>query len=220
MAAVANATGLLVPRDGLAFPPAGVDALARVCRPREDGGALERTPAVEVVSSLERDGRPVERDLRWGVYVTFTADDAYTRRCLAEYGAALDPEGAYAALYRPNHYIGLELPISVLSVALRGEPTGTTRDFRADVVAVAKRDLAPGTVLDGEGGHAVWGRAEPAAASVAAGHVPIGLADGLRLVGGVGAGEPVTWSHVGPVDDGDEVLQLRRAIETTVAAPA
>ena len=52
MAAVANATGLLPPEHGLAFPPAGVDALADVCRPIGHGGVLERTPTVEVVSSL------------------------------------------------------------------------------------------------------------------------------------------------------------------------
>jgi predicted homoserine dehydrogenase-like protein len=217
MVAVSNATGLLPPTGGLAFPPAGVPDLPTVCRPTADGGWLERTPTVEVVSSLNRDGGPVDRDLRWGVYVTFTAEDDYTRRCLAEYGGVLDAEGQYAALYRPNHYIGLELPVSVLSVALRREPTGMTRDFRADVAAVAKRDLAPGFTLDGEGGYAVWGRAEPAHVSVAAGHVPIGLADGLRVIAPVAAGDALTWDAVSPLDEADEVVKLRRATEAIVS---
>ena len=66
MAAIANAAGLGVPRDGLLFPPCGVDDLPELLR---GGRALERDGMVEVVSSLERDGRPVFRDLRWGVYV-------------------------------------------------------------------------------------------------------------------------------------------------------
>ena len=73
MAAVANACELGVPENGLKFPPCGVDDLPFVLRPAEAGGQLERPGMVEVVSSLERDGRPVHRDLRWGVYVVFGA---------------------------------------------------------------------------------------------------------------------------------------------------
>ena len=76
-------------------------------------------------------------------------------------------------MYKPFHLIGLELSISILSAALRGEPTGTTREWRADVVAVAKRDLAAGETLDGEGGYTVWGRVTTAAASRAANALPI-----------------------------------------------
>ena len=214
MAAVANATGLLPPEHGLAFPPAGVDALADVCRPTGHGGVLERTPTVEVVSSLERDGRPVPRDLRWGVFVTFTAPDDYTRRCLAEYGAALDSRGEYASLYRPNHFIGLELAVSVLSVVLRDEPTGATRAFSADVVAVAKRDLRAGERLDGEGGYCVWGRCEPAATSVRERRIPIGLADQIELARDVAAGHALTWDDV-RAPASDETWELRAEMVRT-----
>src|SRR4029453_7573010 len=97
MAAVANATGLEPSPGGLAFPPCGVDDLPRVLRPRNEGGQLNHAGQVEVISSLERDGRPVFRDLRWGVYVTFRAgEDAgedYVRRCFAEYGFSTQPSG-------------------------------------------------------------------------------------------------------------------------------
>ena len=66
MAAIANATGLAPPPDGLRFPPCGRDDLAHVLRPAEDGGQLHHKGQVEVVSSIERDGRPVPNDLRWG----------------------------------------------------------------------------------------------------------------------------------------------------------
>jgi len=120
MAAIANATGLAVPADGLGFPPCGVDDLPHVLRAKDAGGVLPQDGMVEVVSCLERDGRPVFRDLRWGVYVVLKAPNEYARACFREYGLKTDASGWYAAMYKPYHLIGLELGISVLSAALRG----------------------------------------------------------------------------------------------------
>ena len=181
MAAIANATGLDVPAGGLLFPPCGVDDLPHVMRPRDKGGVLEKSGVVEVVSSLERDGRPVFRDLRWGVYVVLEAPNDYAADCFRQYGLKTDSSGRYAAMYKPYHLIGLELNISILSAALRGEPTGQPHGFRGDVASVAKRNLRAGEMLDGEGGYTVWGRLMPAAASLAAGALPIGLAHRVKL---------------------------------------
>ncbi|MEA2832443.1 MAG: hypothetical protein QOG66_645 [Methylobacteriaceae bacterium] len=196
MVAIANATGLDVPEDGLAFPPCGVDDLPHVLRPRSAGGVLDHSGMVEVVSSLERDGRPVFRDLRWGVYVVIEAPNDYAASCFKQYGLKTDASGRYAAMYKPYHLIGLELGISVLSAALRGEPTGQPREFRGDVVSVAKRNLKAREMLDGEGGYTVWGRAMPAQASLAVGALPIGLAHRLPLLSDVPQGEVVRWSDV------------------------
>src|SRR6185312_1349044 len=176
MAAIANATGLDVPQDGLGFPPCGVDDLPHVLRGRDVGGALEHDGMVEVVSCLERDGRPVFRDLRWGVYVVLKAPNEYARACFREYGLKTDRSGWYAAMYKPFHLIGLELGMSVLSAALRGEPTGQAQTWCGDAVAVAKRALRAGETLDGEGGYTVWGKLVPAERSLAEGALPIGLA--------------------------------------------
>jgi predicted homoserine dehydrogenase-like protein len=181
MAAVANATGLAVQEKGLGFPPCGVHHLPLVLRPEAEGGQLERAGVVEVVSSIERDGRPVHEDLRWGVYVTFEAPTDYTTRCFAEYGLVTDPSGRIGALWRPYHLIGLELGVSVASAALRREPTGCPRAWNGDVAAVAKRDLAPGEVLDGEGGFCVYGRVLPAARAQAMGALPLGFSKGAIL---------------------------------------
>jgi predicted homoserine dehydrogenase-like protein len=216
MAAVANATGLEPAPGGLSFPPCGVDDLARVLRPRADGGQLHHAGQVEVISSLERDGRPVFRDLRWGVYVTFRADSAYVERCFKEYGLVTDDTGRYSSMYKPFHLIGLELGISVASAGLRKEPTGAPRAFLADAVATAKRDLAAGETLDGEGGHRVYGRLMPAADSVRLGGLPIGLAHGVRLLRDVPAGQPVTWADV-RVDEQAEAVRLRKEMERGIA---
>jgi predicted homoserine dehydrogenase-like protein len=213
MAAVANATGLEPARDGLQFPPCGTETLAELLKPRADGGVLPHKGCVEVISSLSRDGQPVERDLRWGVYVTFEAPTQYARECFGQYGLRTDASGHYAALYRPYHLIGLELGISIASVALRGEPTGSATGFRGDAVAVAKRALAAGERLDGEGGYTVYGRLMPARDSLAAGALPIGLAHGVTLKRAIPAGQTVLWQDV-VLGETTEAMQVRREMET------
>lgn len=212
MAAIANGCGLDVPAAGLAFPPCGVDDLSQVLRPKSVGGQIDGSGMVEVISSLERDGRPVFRDLRWGVYVVLEAPNDYAAACFKQYGLPVDSTGRYAAMYKPFHLIGLELGISVLSAALRGEPTGQAREFRGDAVAVAKRDLKPGDTLDGEGGFTVWGKLMPAKASVAAKALPIGLAHGVRIIRPVARDSAVTLDDIEPLAQ-SRTLALRRETE-------
>jgi predicted homoserine dehydrogenase-like protein len=194
MAAVCNATGLVPQADGLGFPPCGTGSIAEVAIPAEVGGALGRSGTVEVLSSVARDGSAIPNDLRWGVYVTFAAGSDFVARCFADYGIATDPSGQFASLSRPSHLIGLETSVSVLSAGLCGEPTGAPDAMRADVVAVAKRDLVAGELLDGEGGFTVFGRLVPFDAmgvpAVSDG-LPIGLAHGARLRTAVSRGQVV-----------------------------
>ncbi|HEX4237947.1 MAG TPA: Gfo/Idh/MocA family oxidoreductase [Xanthobacteraceae bacterium] len=212
MAAVANACDLTVPQDGLLFPPCGADALATVLRPKELGGVLERDGMVEVVSSLERDGSAVSRDLRWGVYVGLKAANDYAAACFKQYGLPTDATGRYAAMYKPYHLIGLELSISVLNAALRREPTGSCRAWRGDAVAVAKRALKAGETLDGEGGYTVYAKLIPAAKSLERGALPIGLAHHVKLTRDVAAGEIMAAADV-TLDDNQEVVRIRREME-------
>ncbi|NJN17775.1 MAG: flagellar biosynthesis protein FlgA [Oscillochloris sp.] len=219
MAAVANATGLTPQPDGLRFPACGVDDLPHICRPQTDGGQLAHGGTVEVVSSLERDGRPVFRDLRWGTYVTFRADNDYVKQCFGEYGLITDSSGRYSALYRPAHLIGLELAISVLRVGLRAEATGAPNGFRGDVAAVTKRALAAEELLDGEGGYTVYGQLMPAADSLRRGALPIGLAHNLRLRRPVAAGQLVTWDDV-QYEPTNPSVRMRRLMEKTFGPQA
>ena len=201
MAAIANAADLRAPSDGLGFPPCGADDLAQVLRPASAGGQLEFDGQVEVVSSLERDGADVERDLRWGVYCVFEAPNDYSAACFRQYGMNTDDSGRYSAMYKPFHLIGLELNVSILSAALRGQPTGSPVGFNADAVAVAKRDLEPGETLDGEGGYTVWGKLMPASTSIARGALPIGLASDIRLKRAVTKDQVITNDDVEPAAD-------------------
>ena len=220
MCAISNATGLNAPRDGLAFPPCGYQDLPLVLRPRANGGVLEEPGLVEVVSSMERNGRTVVNDLRWGVYVVFEAgaDDArgtYTRDCFRDYAMIRDPSGRYAAMYRSHHLVGMELGVSIAAAALRGEATGTPREFRADVVATAKKPLKPGETLDGEGGYCVYGKLMRAEDSLARRALPIGLAHKIKMTRAVAQGATVTWDDVATADD--DTVRIRREMERTFA---
>jgi len=217
MAAVANATGLTPSPGGLAFPPCGVDDLPRILRPAAEGGRLHHAGQVEVISSLERDGRPVFRDLRWGVYVTFSAEHEYVRRCFQEYGIVTDPSGEYAAMYKPSHLIGLELGVSVASAALRNEATGCATGWRGDCVATAKRALKAGEMLDGEGGYTVWGKLMGAMDSAARRALPIGLAHKVKLKRDIAAGATVSWDDV-ECDESSQAVQVRREMEKMFGA--
>ncbi len=212
MAAIANACDLAAPSNGLAFPPCSKDNLQNILIPRADGGVLDKSGMVEVVSSLHRDGSDVAQDLRWGVYVVLKAPNEYAAACFAQYGLPTDKSGQYAAMYKPFHLIGLELGISVLSAALRGEPTGQSRHFNGDAVACAKGDLAIGDRLDGEGGYTVWGKLMPASDSLRIGALPIGLADKVRLKHPVAQGTVLCWSDV-DIEASNPTVKIRREME-------
>lgn len=210
--AVANATGLDVPSTGLLYPPASVADIPYVTRPVSEGGVLEHKGMVEVISSLEADGRAIPYDIRMGVWVTVEAETDYIKHCFEEYNAHTDPSGRYFTLYKRWHLIGLEVGMSVASVALRGEPTGVASCWNADVVATAKRDLKPGDMLDGEGGYTVWGKLQPAKKSLAMGGVPLGLAHSVKVVRPVEKGQCLVWDDVA-MDTSTPAYRIRKELE-------
>jgi predicted homoserine dehydrogenase-like protein len=211
--AVANATGLSVPSNGLLYPPASVEDIPFVTRPISEGGVLEKKGMVEVISSLEANGRKIPYDIRMGVWVTVEAETDYIKNCFEEYNAHTDPSGRYFTLYKRWHLIGLEVGMSVASVALRKEATGVAHCWNADVIATAKRDLKPGEILDGEGGYTVWGKLLPAAKSVAMGGLPLGLAHDIKLIRPVKKGQSLCWDDVA-VDTSTHAYKIRQELET------
>jgi predicted homoserine dehydrogenase-like protein len=214
--AVCNATGLTPAPDGLAYPAGSIADIPTLMRPRSEGGVLHHKGQVEVVSSLERDGRPIDYDIRFGVWVVFEGDTDYIRRCFTEYGVHTDTSGRYACLYKRWHLIGLEVGISVASVGLRREPTGCPGGFQADAIATAKRALKPGEILDGEGGYTVVGKLMPAVDSLRVGALPLGLAHHVKMKTSLVAGQPVRWADV-EVDGDHAAVKLRREMEAMFA---
>ena len=212
MSAIANASGLNVPNNGLLFPPCGMDDLASLLKEKNKGGILEKNEQVEVVSSLERDGRPVFKDLRWGVYAVLQAPNDYAASCFKQYGMNTDQSGEFSAMYKPFHLIGMELNTSIFSAALLKLPTGQTKYFKGDVVSVSKRNLKKGEKLDGEGGFTVWGKLIPASTSLNLQALPIGLANDMYLKNDINKDKIITWNDV-EFDSNDEIINYRHQME-------
>lgn len=212
MTAVCNAMGLVPQTNGLGFPPSSRFEVAEVCKPRADGGTLEKAGVTEVISSITREDTEVPHNLVMGTYVVITSDSAYSQTCFREYNCLPDTTGKYAALYRPTHMIGLELGLSVASAVLRGEPTGAPRVFNSDVVATAKRPLKATEILDGEGGFCVWGKQQSAEVSLREGYLPLGLAHDVKLKRDLPEGAMVRWDDV-EIDRTADAVRFRREME-------
>lgn len=212
MCAVANATGLVPQKCGLQFPPVEIEKLPEILKPKSAGGILEHSGTVETIANKYRDGTPVKHNLRYGVFVVFRAPSEYTKRGFSEYGMTTDSTGEYAALYRPNHLVGLELGISIASAVLRNEPTGTVKSFVSDVASVAKKDLKPGDILDGEGGYAVFGKLVRADDSIHGKYLPIGLSARAKVIRPVAKDTILTYDDV-KVDQSLFSYKLRKTIE-------
>jgi predicted homoserine dehydrogenase-like protein len=217
MAAVANAAGLVPSDEGLTFTPGNIEEIATICRPKAVGGVLDHEGSVDVMSSVNRDGSWIPFNTQEGVFVVVKATNDYVSSCFDEYPWHPDPTKRYAALFRPYHYVGLELNISIANAALRGISTGHPEGFYGDVVATAKKDLKAGEFLDGEGGYTVWGKLVSARRSVEAGALPVALAHHVELVNDIAKGQIVNWSDVIVDDSLSEALELRRETEALLA---
>ena len=209
MAAVVNSSGLKCPDNGLTYPPVGVYEIANKLIPKNRGGHLDHEGQVEVISSIDRNKIQIKNDLRWGVYIVIKAQNSYAKNCFKEYGMITDKSGDYSAIWRPYHYIGLELAQSIYSIALDQKPTGHTKFFNAEVISVAKKDLHIGEILDGEGGFASRGKLVTARCSVENKYLPLGLTDGAKTKKSVKKDEYIKINDV-EINWTQEVLQARK----------
>ena len=208
MAAVANASGLKCPKNGLTYPPVGVYDIANKLIPKDNGGFIDHEGQVEVISSIDRNKIQIENDLRWGVYIVIKAQNNYVKDCFKEYGMVTDNSGEYSAIWRPYHYVGLELAQSIYSIALDKKSTGHTKFFNADVVSIAKKDLSSGEILDGEGGFTSRGRLVTSRNSVDSNFLPLGLSDGAKTKKSIKKDEFIKIDDV-EINWNQEVLKAR-----------
>ena len=181
MCAVSNAANLKCPKNGLTFPAIGVYDIAKKMIPKSDGGLIDFEGQVEVISSIDFDKKDILNDLRWGVYIVIKAQNEYVKNCFKDYGMVTDTSGNYSAIWRPYHYIGLELAQSIYSIALDNRATGFTKNYNADVASYAKKDLKKGDKLDGEGGFCARGRLITSEKSKNEKILPLGLTDNAVL---------------------------------------
>ena len=146
------------------------------------------------------------------------ATNDYVSGCFKEHPWCPDATKQYAALYRPYHYIGLELNMSIANAALRGVATGSPVGFFGDVVATAKKELKAGERLDGEGGYAVWGKLVSARHSLGIKGLPVALSHQVKLCRDVAKGSLLSWDDIEMTDALATAVDLRRESESLLVS--
>jgi predicted homoserine dehydrogenase-like protein len=195
MAEVSNATGALPDVPGMHGEKVDVPDLSRVYIPKKDGGIFERDFVVDYSTGK----------VAPGVFVVITTASAHLRQDLKFYSMG---DGPYYTLYRPYHLCSFETPISVARACILGEPTINSLHFHSEVVAVAKRDLSVGQMVDGIGGFDVFGRIETFADAQAQNAVPIGVVTRARVLRPIPKGAVITYQDV-ELDPDSLVVKLR-----------
>ena len=134
-----------------------------------------------------------------GVFVVGEMRDAFQQHYLRLYKLG---DGPYYCFYTPYHLCHFEVPNTIARAALFGDaalaPIGAPR---VEVVATAKVDLDVGTTLDQPGGYCTYGLAETADIARAEGLLPIGLADGARLIRAVSKDGVIHYDDVALAPD-------------------
>ena len=209
MCAVSNAANLKCPSNGLTFPPVGVYDIAKKLIPKDEGGLIDYEGQVEVISSIDLNKKDIPNDLRWGVYIVIKAQNQYVKNCFKDYGMVTDVSGNYSAIWRPYHYIGLELAQSIYSIALDQKATGQIVNYNADVAAYAKKDLKAGDRLDGEGGFCARGKLITSKKSKDEKILPLGLTDGAIVKKDINKDQSIRLDDV-ELDLPEDVVKARQ----------
>ncbi|MDH5363185.1 MAG: NAD(P)-dependent oxidoreductase [Aigarchaeota archaeon] len=203
MTQVANATGLVPDIRGMHGPEATVSQLASVFKLSEDGGILNRTGVVDFAIGVAP-----------GVFVVASTGSSEIRSSLEYLGLGPGPNYTF---YRPFHLPGIETPFSVAYAALLGGATICPRGRQiADILAVAKKDLAPDQLIDGVGGFTVYGLIEKAGKVREADAPPIGILEGARVVKTIRKGSTVTYDLV-ELEEESAIVRLRRSQDKVLA---
>lgn len=205
MNVVANATGMLPGRRGMVGVKTDLkSALADFGR----AGVLAGAPSVAYT---------LGGDFGGGVFVIARTPDP---RFVSPYLQYLKMgDGPDYIFYRPYHLCHVEAPLSAAEAVLYQEPTVAPLGHpAAHTVALAKRPLKAGEVLDGIGGFTCYGEVD--AAENALGLLPIGLSEGVTLARDVAPGEPIPLDAV-ELDETRLIVKLWRQQEMSrLGAPA
>jgi predicted homoserine dehydrogenase-like protein len=198
MSCAANATGCVPMQRGMIGPEATQDTITELFALEEDGGLARFPGIVDFVQGSAMAG---------GVFVIVRVRD---ERVAADLKYLKVGNGRYSTFFRPYHLWFIEAPLSIARAHLYGQTTLVPLDQPvAEVLTIAKRDLAPGQQLDEFGGYTFRALIDTAGAARAVDALPAGLAPGARLVRPVAAGAIIGWSDVA-LDEEAPVVRLRR----------
>jgi predicted homoserine dehydrogenase-like protein len=182
---VANATGMSVARRGMtgaSFEPGTPLEQAIAALPIEQ--AAEGPGFVDyLVGAVPAPG----------VFVVGTTDDPVQQHYLRLYKLG---DGPFYLYYTPYHLCHFEVPNSIARVVLFGDAVSAPRAPMVEVVAAAKIDLKAGATLDGMGHYMTYGVCENADIARRENLLPIGVAEGCRVIRDVRQDDVLTYADV------------------------
>ena len=185
-AIVANATGMRVGRRGMYGPTVETGT------PVEEAASL--FPLEQLLEGPGLVDYVVGASPAPGVFVLGTIEDPTQRHYLHLYKLG---EGPLYCFSTPYHLCHFEVPTSVARAVLFGDATlAPAGRPLVEVVAAAKVDLRAGDTVDGLGGYTTYGLAENVEEASTERLLPIGLAEGCRLVRDVARDEVLTLDDV------------------------
>ena len=202
MSCIANATGLTLDIPGMHGPEATLETLEKVLVPKADGGLLSRKGVVDYT---------VGKGVAPGVFVVAEMD--HPRLCERMHDLKMGGKGPYYTFYRPHHLTSLEVPLSAARAVLYGEAEmfPLQRPI-AEVCARAKRDLAPGELLDAIGETCYRSYALRADEAREARAWPVGLLHGGKVIAPIAKGDLITRDKVALPED-TPLMVMRREQE-------
>lgn len=205
MTAIANACGFQPDIPGMHGPAAPRDELQNYFCPRPEGGLLDSKGVVDF---------SVAKGVAPGVFVIAEMRHPRLRERMAD--LHLGP-GPYYSFFRPYHLTSLEVPLSAATAVIFGESHMRPRPVpTAEVGCIAKRDLVVGEKLDCIGEYAYRGFALAQRDADARGALPVGLAQGARMVRPVARGELITRGDV-ELDARMRICGIRKLQDEMVA---
>ncbi len=212
LTAFANIAGLVPDVRGGHCVTASLADLPKIHRLKKDGGILNKYGVIDVVEPVYTSNGQIDlvRSAPPGVFLVVTTDHPQIRKDM-EY--LYMGEGPTYLLYRPYHLCSVETPISIARAAIYGEGPAAAKGLFTEMIALAKRDLKSGEILDGSGGFAVYGQFEKAEGAKKENLLPFGLAENVRLKKAIAKDEPIQYDHV-ELNEGSFLLKLRRLQDT------
>jgi predicted homoserine dehydrogenase-like protein len=191
-AIVANGTGMRVARRGMIGPDFSGGNPGAPLVPIEDAmSAFEPHLDAEGPGIVDYvvGARPGP-----GVFVIGMTDHPMQRHYLNLYKLGAGP---YYCFYRPYHLCHFEVPASVARAVLFKDATlAPAGGPQVGVIAVAKKDLAPGELIEEFGGYHVYGVADNMDQIRRDRALPIGLSLGGRLARALPKDKPLTFDDV------------------------
>lgn len=182
MAVVANATGFRVGKRGMYGPRCKHVNEAPGLFPVEQmlgGGLVDYTLGAEPAP---------------GVFVIGYNESPLQRQYMNYYKMG---DGPFYVFYTPYHLCHVEAPLTVARVVLFGDVAATPLGAPVcDVIAVAKRNLKAGEIIDGLGGFCCYGMLENVDATAAENLLPQGLAEGCRVKQDIPIDQALTYADV------------------------